>query len=86
MNCNAFIGCTQGADCPCGLVDGDESTPLYTANSDSSNPGYPFELLDAPGNFWDECNWWQRIVAVCLTVAICSVLGGMVVGHLVGLK
>lgn len=62
------------------------ATRLETGNSDSSNPGYDFTLLDAPGNFWDRCNWWQRILVACAAVALCSVLGGMVVGHLAGLK
>lgn len=56
-----------------------KSTKLNTANSDSSNPGYPFELLDAPLNFWDSLKWWQKLFAVFAFM----VIGGMVVSYLV---
>jgi len=61
------------------------STPLYTENSDSSNPGYPFSLLDAPGNFWDSLKWWQKVLAVCLAVVLCTFVGGMAAGILTGI-
>lgn len=62
------------------------STGVHTANSDGSNPGYPFWLLDKPGNFWDRCNWWQKVLVVCAAVILCGLVGGMAASHLVGPK
>lgn len=57
------------------------STKLFTDNSDSSNPGYPFELLDAPGNFWDSLKWWQKVLVVCGLIVVCGMVAGVLTGH-----
>lgn len=79
QRCPSPHKCGDGCNFDCATL---ESTKLNTAHSDSSNPGYPFELLDAPGNFWDRCNWWQKLSAVFAFM----VIGGMVVSYLVGPK
>jgi hypothetical protein len=52
------------------------ATKLNTTNSDHSNPGYPFWLLDKPGNAWDRCNWWQKWLVACAIVAVFAHLAG----------
>ncbi len=49
--------------------------------SSESNPGYPFELLDAPMNFWDRCNWWQKVLVVCGLIVVCGMVAGVLTGY-----
>jgi len=50
-----------------------------------SNPGYDFTLLDAPLNFWDKCNWWQKALTVIAAVIVCGLVGGMAASILTGI-
>lgn len=43
--------------------------------------GYPFAWLDRLLNEWDACNWWQKILVVCVLTVVCSLVAGVVVGH-----
>jgi len=56
------------------------SPPVHTGNSDESDPGYDYPLLDDLLNFWDSLKWWQKPLAVWAFI----VVGGMVVGAVVG--
>lgn len=55
-----------------------KSTELNTTNSDGSNPGYPFTFLDLPGNFWDRCNWWQKVLVVCGLIVLAWLVAAVV--------
>jgi hypothetical protein len=48
------------------------SSQLITDNSDSSNPGYPFELLD-------EGSRWKRLVLAVAAVLACMLVAAVVV-------
>lgn len=41
------------------------------------------KIADAPANFWDDCNWWQKMLLVCVAVVICFFVGGLVAAVLV---
>ena len=43
------------------------------------------KACDAPLNFWDKCNWWQKALVVCAAVVVCFFVGGMVAGILTGI-
>ena len=57
------------------------ATKLNTANSDSSNPGYPLTWLDEMLNFWDDLAWWQRVLLVFGIVAVCGMVAGVLTGY-----
>ena len=58
-----------------------ESTPLQTANSDSSNSEYPLAWLDTLLNAWDDMSWWQRVLFVCAVIVVCGMVAGVLTGY-----
>lgn len=61
-------------------------TPKQRAVIDFWDDEKILPILDVPGNFWDRCNWWQKVLVVCLAVILCGLVGGMAASHLVGPK
>jgi hypothetical protein len=59
-------------------------TPKQRAVIDFWDDQTLLKIADAPANFWDDCNWWQKALVVFLAVLLCIVVGGMVAGVLVG--
>lgn len=59
-------------------------TPKQRAVIDFWDDVTLIEIIDAPLNFWDRRNWWQKLLLVCFAIVLCVFVGGMVAGVLVG--